>query len=222
MYQKLFPARFPYAAAIFDLDGTLLDSMWVWHQVDVEFFAARGLALPEDYADEIGAMTFREIAEYTIARFALPESPEKLMAEWNERSFRHYRDDVGLKPGAREYLAALRARGVALGVSTSLTTHVLAAVLSSNGIIDWFGALTSADEVTRGKAYPDIYLLTAQKLGRVPPAECLVFDDIQKSLHGIRAAGMACCAVREPLSRQNWDEMARFADYHILSFEELL
>ena len=212
----LFP---PHRAAIFDLDGTLLDSMWVWHAVDREFFATRGMEVPEDYAREIQSLTFRETAEYTIARFGLPESPEALMAQWNEMSFRHYRDDVRLKPGAREYLEALRARGVKLGVATNLTTHVAKAVLESNGVLGWFEALTSADEAPRGKSFPDIWLLAARRLG-VEPRLCVAYDDVAKSLLGMRAAGVTACAVREPDMPQDWEGMKKEFDFFIESFED--
>jgi len=210
----LFP---PHKAAIFDLDGTLLDSMWVWHAVDREFFAARGMEVPADYAEKIQSLTFCETAEYTVKSYGLPERPEDLMALWNEMSFRQYRDHVKLKPGAREYLEALRARGVKLGVATNLTTHVARAVLESNGVLDWFAALTSADEVPRGKGFPDIYLLAARKLG-VEPHLCMAFDDVAKSLLGMRAAGMTACAVREPDMPQEWEAMKRDFDYYIEDF----
>ena len=210
-----------YKAAIFDLDGTLLDSMWVWHAVDRAFFAARGMALPADYAENIQSLTFRETAEYTVARFALPERPEQLMALWNEMSFAQYRDHVRLKPGAKEYLAALRAKRIKLGVATNLTAHMAEAVLKSNGVLDWFEALTSADEVPRGKQFPDIWLLAARKLG-VEPSLCVAYDDVAKALLGMRAAGMAACAVREPDMPQDWEGMKRDFDYWIERFEDLL
>ncbi|MCL2299296.1 MAG: HAD family phosphatase [Firmicutes bacterium] len=211
----LFP---PHRAAVFDLDGTLLDSMWVWRAVDREFFALRGMELPGDYAEGLQALTFRETAEYTIARFGLPETPEALMAQWNEMSFRQYRDRVRLKPGAKAYLQALRSRGVKLGVATNLTTHVARAVLESNGVLDWFAALTSADEAPRGKSFPDIWLLAARRLG-AEPRLCVAYDDVAKSLQGIRAAGMTACAVREPDMPQDWEAMKRDFDCYIESFE---
>ena len=210
-----------HKAAIFDLDGTLLDSMWVWHEVDRLFFAERGMEVPGDYAQALQSLTFRETAEYTIERFALPESPEAIMAQWNEMSFEQYRDHVRLKPGAREYLEALRARGIKLGVATNLTTHVARAVLESNGVLDWFEALTSADEVPRGKQFPDIWLLAAQKLG-VESGLCVAYDDVPKSLLGIHAAGMAACAMREPDMPQDWEGMKRDFDFFIESFEDMV
>ena len=71
-------------AAIFDLDGTLLDSMGVWDQVDIDFLTKRGIEVPADYMGKVAAMQFRQIAEYTIARFGLPDTPEALMQEWDD------------------------------------------------------------------------------------------------------------------------------------------
>ena len=210
----LFP---PHTAAIFDLDGTLLDSMWVWHAVDRDFFAERGMEVPADYADALQSLTFLETAKYTVERFGLADSPEALMAQWNEMSFRQYRDHVRLKPGAREYLEALRARGVKLGVATSLTTHIARAALQSNGVLDWFESLTSADEVPRGKQFPDIYLLAARKLG-IEPRLCVAYDDVARALQGMRAAGMTACAVREAGMPQGWESMKRDFDCWIEDF----
>lgn len=215
MLLELFP---PHRAAIFDLDGTLLDSLWVWQKVDEEFFARRALPLPGDYVTCIASMTFRETAGYTIARFGLRETPGAVMAEWNELSFRHYSEDVRLKPGARDFLGRLRERGIKLGVATSLTQSFIRAVLESNGIYGWFGALVSADEVARGKSFPDIYLLAAERLG-VEPSACVAFEDIAKGLMGIRAAGMTACAVWEPASGQDWAEMRALADAAIRGWE---
>ena len=209
-----------YDAAIFDLDGTLLDSMWVWEAVDRAFFAARNMQMPDDYVQSILSLTFRETAEYTIARFGLDEPVEAIMDEWNRMSFALYRDNVKLKPGAREYLEFLRARGVKLGVATAQTIPLMRIVLQSNGVLEMFDALASTDEVSRGKAFPDVYLLAARKLG-VEPGKCIVFEDVLKTLPGIRAAGMAACAVWDSSSANDWHEMVCRFDQHIKSFEEL-
>ena len=97
--------------AIFDLDGTLLDSMGVWDQVDVDFLAKRGFEVPDDYMQKVAAMQFRQIAEYTIARFNLSDTPEALMEEWDHMARVMYSTVVEAKPHAREYLAMLKARG---------------------------------------------------------------------------------------------------------------
>ena len=88
--------------AIFDLDGTLLDSMGVWDQVDVDFLAKRGIEVPDDYMQKVAAMQFRQIAEYTIARFGLSDTPEALMEEWDHMARVMYATVVEAKPYARD------------------------------------------------------------------------------------------------------------------------
>ena len=94
--------------AIFDLDGTLLDSMGVWDQVDVDFLAKRGIEVPDDYMQKVAAMQFRQIAEYTIARFGLSDTPEALMEEWDHMARVMYATVVEAKPYARRGSASSR------------------------------------------------------------------------------------------------------------------
>ena len=107
-------------AAIFDLDGTLLDSMYVWHAVDERFFAERGLTLTPDYAKAIAGMSYRETALYTKKRYGLTEPWEEIVQIWTRMAEREYRENVRLKPGAEAYLRALKARGVRLAVATAM------------------------------------------------------------------------------------------------------
>ena len=106
-------------AAFFDLDGTLLDSMGMWAEIDRRSLGRRGIAVPEDYQKAVSVMRIHEAARYTVERFGLPEDPQDLEREWMDMARREYAHNVPLKPGAREYLNALRAQGVRLGVLTS-------------------------------------------------------------------------------------------------------
>ena len=103
--------KFPFDAAIFDLDGTLLDSMYVWKRVDEIFFENMGMECPADYGPALAGKSYRESAEYTIERFGLTESWEEIVRGWTELAHREYAENVGLKPGAREYLTLLRRSG---------------------------------------------------------------------------------------------------------------
>lgn len=99
-----------YPGMILDLDGTLLDSMEVWGRIDKEFLADYGIDVPPDYMEACGAMSFRETAEYTIARFSLPAKPEDLMNRWLDMAREEYAFHVQLLPGARELLENCTAR----------------------------------------------------------------------------------------------------------------
>lgn len=151
-----------YKAYIFDLDGTLLDSMGVWDQIDIDFFAKRGIAFPPDYADSISSMTFNEAAAYTIERFALPGSVDDLMREWNDMAAYAYSHAVQMKPHAKEYLTALRDSGAKLAIATSLFAGLCDLALRNNGIDALFDVICNTAETEHGKSQPDIFLLTAK------------------------------------------------------------
>ena len=206
--------------AIFDLDGTLLDSMWLWKRIDEEFLARRGKTVPEDYLAAVTPLGFRETAEYTIARFGLSERPEDLMAEWTEMAGKAYREEITLKPGAREYLQRLRVQGVRLAAATAMIPEFCAPVLERNGIRDWFDAVVFLHEAQRGKGFPDVYLLAAERIG-ILPRECAVFEDIPEAIRGAKAGGFLTCGVYDPASEAIQDALRREADLYLRSFADL-
>ncbi len=207
--------------AIFDLDGTLLDSMWVWDRVDEEFLGARGFAVPTDYAKAISAMGFVETAEYTINRFSLKESVESVIQEWNKMAERTYHDEVATKPFAGELLREMKDRGMKLGVATSSYGTLFYPCLKRNGIHQFFDAFTETSEVPRGKGFPDVYIKAAEKLG-CQPAQCVVFEDIPEGIAAARAGGFFTVAVYDDRSKEEWEEICRRADFSIRSFGEFL
>jgi len=208
-----------YKAYIFDLDGTLLDSMGVWSQVDADFLAKRGIAIPPDYMDAISSMTFYEAAIYTIKRFSLTDSVEDLKREWNEMAAYAYGHTVKLKPYAKEYLITLREHGAKLAVATSLSAELCAPVLRNNGIDNFFDVIYRTDEAGHGKTRPDVFLLTAQKID-VPVQDCLVFEDILAAVKSAKSAGMSVCAVYDKTSENDWEQIKTVADYTIFDFQE--
>ena len=139
-------------AAIFDLDGTLLDSMGVWDQVDIDFLNKRGIEVPPDYMTKVSAMQFRQIAEYTIARFGLTDTPEELMQEWDDMASVAYSTTVEAKPGALDYLRDLKDSGVKLGVATSLPPRLREPALRHVGMFDLFNDIVSVDDANEGPA----------------------------------------------------------------------
>lgn len=210
-----------FDGAIFDLDGTLLDSMWVWSKVDETFLSRRGLPVELDYLKAISCKSFREAAAYTVKRFGLAETADALMAEWETLAWEAYSKSVPLKPGAREYLRLLRARGVRLGIATSCIPRLAAAALSHNGIGKWFDTVVYTSEVNRGKEFPDVYLLAAKRLG-LPPGRCVVFEDLAAPLAGAKAGGFQTCGVDDAHAAQDKAGIRETADRFIKDFTELL
>lgn len=209
-----------YKAAIFDLDGTLLDSMGIWAQIDADFLQKRGLSIPDDYIRAVTPLGFQEAAEYTIRRFDLKESPEELLREWKSMCRDAYAHTVRLKPHAEGYLIRLKQAGIKLGIATALSEDLYRPALERNGILHLFDSFVSLADVKRGKEFPDIYLLAAERLG-VPPFLCMVFEDILSGILAAASGGFQTCGVYDPCSKSEWERICEAADLTINSFESL-
>lgn len=206
--------------AIFDLDGTLLDSMGVWDRIDEEFLAKRGIAVPDDYMAKVSAMQFMEIAEYTIERFGLRDTPEELVAEWNGMAKRMYAQVVEPKPHAVEYLRALKASGARLAVATTMLPDLRAQALAHAGMADLFDAVVGVDDAgDRGKEHPDVYLLAARRVG-VDPARCTVFEDLLAGMRSAKSVGMQVWAVHDDSSDRDWERICALADGVLFDFAD--
>jgi beta-phosphoglucomutase-like phosphatase (HAD superfamily) len=201
-------------AFIFDLDGTLLDSMDVWGKIDIDFLQKRGITVPSDYMDAISSMSFTECAAYTINRFNLPDSIDNLMREWTDMAAYAYGHTVLMKPYVKEYLSTLREHGAKLAIATSLSAELYEPALRGQGIYDWFHVICNSDEVGCGKSRPDVFLLAAKKLG-VPPCDCVVFEDILAAVKTAKSAGMKVCGVYDSAAANDWEQIKETADYAI-------
>lgn len=208
-------------AVIFDLDGTLVDSTYVWNKIDIDFLAKRGFEVPADYSQAIKTMHFETAAEYTISRFHLSESVDEIVKIWLDMAVNEYTHNVKLKDGAKELLKRLKILDTKIGIATSSKPLLTEPVLKNNGIYDYFDTICCTSQVGKDKRHPDIYLFTAEKLD-VKPEECVVFEDIVDGINGAKLAGMKTIAVYDKSSEEDCETLKSLADEYILSFSELL
>ncbi len=207
-----------FEAAIFDLDGTLLDSMDVWEQIDIAFLKKRNLLVPADYVTEICARSFEEAAQYTIDLFGLAESVGDIIDEWNNMAAYEYAHNIKLLPYALDYLLHLKANGIKLAVATGLPRELFLPCLENNSVLGLFDTLCSTDEVGRGKEFPDVFELAARRLQAVPQ-RCIVFDDVLPAIKSAKQANMIACGVYNKYSAIHRREIERLADYYVLDFK---
>ena len=206
--------------AIFDLDGTLFDSMQVWAKIDALFFAKRNMQEPPDYQSVIKHLNLPDAARYTRARFSLPDSEEDIIKEWTSDVALSYQNDVILKPYAKEFLLLLKERGVKSGVATSSTARLYLPVFERCGIARLFETVVTTEQ-TKPKTFPDVYVETARRLG-VSPHECAVFEDILTGIESATSAGFYVVAVQDDSSLGDEHALRALADEYIVSFSELL
>ncbi len=175
---------------IFDLDGTLVDSMGVWAKIDSDYLTDLGLEVPKNLKEEITHLGFKEVAKYFKKRFNIASSEEEIMKTWHDMAYVEYKNNIKLKSGAREFLEQLKESNIKIGLATSNSYPLLEVCLKSNDIFHLFDSITITGEVPRGKDFPDVYLLVAERLG-LEPNECAVFEDIlPKQLKELLVFGM--------------------------------
>ncbi len=210
-----------FKGAIFDLDGTLLDSMHIWHDVDVEFFRRRNLPLTTDYIDIIKNMHLPAAAVYTKEKYNIKESADQIVEEWLQLCRDAYLSKVSLKSGVYDYLKKLHNKGVKMAFATASEKVVCEQTLKNHGIFDFFTDSAYVSEINVGKTEPDIYLLASKRIG-VEPHECIVFEDIIEGIRSANKANFITCGVFDKSSAGDEDEIRSIADYYIKSFDELL
>ena len=208
-------------ACLFDMDGTLIDSMGLWKQIDREFFAKYNKELPEDYQKKIEGLNMYKTAVYTKENYGFDISVEAMIDEWNEMAKIAYGKEIKFKPYAYEALLLLKEKGIKLGVATSNSGYLFYSFANANNLMDIIETAVVSEDVKNGKPEPECYLTVAERLN-VKPQNCLVFEDILVGLTAGKKADMKLCAVQDSYSYNQWDEKIAFSDYHIEDYKELI
>lgn len=218
---KLKKLSSDFSTVIFDLDGTIVDSMWMWTDIDIEYLARFDKPFYPQIQRDIEGMSIEETALYFQSELNVPRSTEEMIQDWVDMSLKKYRDEVRLKPYAREFISFLRSEGIKTGIATSNAIPMVEACLKSNGIYEMFDKIVSSSHVKRGKPHPDVYLHTADLLDSASE-ECIVFEDIPAGIIAGNAAGMETVAVYDKFSEGLTEEKMKLANLYIRDFGELL
>ena len=208
-------------AVLFDLDGTLVESMSMWGDIDVDYLKKFHKPVPEGLQKAIEGLSMYQTAVYFKENFAIEDSLEEIMDEWNRMAYEKYTTEIPLKPGARAFLNGLKDKNIPCGIATSNSRILTEAILKSHQVENYFSVMVTGDEITNGKPDPEVYLEAAKKMG-VAPEHCLVFEDIPFGIIAGKRAGMTVCAVEDAYSMKDMEEKIRLADFYIKSYEELL
>lgn len=200
------------------MDGTLIDSMGYWQRLASEYLFSRGVTpaqIPADLPERIKAVTVTGAAALFIDLFGFSGTPESIAAEINALMDEHYRRDIPLKPGVKEYLASLRQRGVQMCVASATAAPLMEACLTRLGVRQEFAFLLSCEEVGAGKNSPEVYLQSAARLGCVP-TEAAVFEDALFAAQTAKKAGFYVVGVYDETAKASWEDISRLADETIL------
>ena len=196
--------------AIFDMDGTLLDSMQVWENAGEDYLRTLGCVPEEGVGELMKSMSLQQAALYCRERYALPLSVEEIMAGVNGRVERFYRQEARLKPGALDFLRTLSQRGVRMCLATATDLHLVEAALDRCGVRTYFSALFTCTQVGSGKDEPHIYRAALRHLG-TGRADTLVFEDALYAARTAKGDGFVTVGVADAYEK-NEGELERLSD----------
>lgn len=208
-----------FAAAIFDMDGLLIDSEPFWQEAEGAVFGALGVPLTREMCYQTVGMRIEEAVAYWRARYPWDgPSDDEVAADVVRRVTALVHERGAALPGVRQAIEMLAGRGVPLAVATS-SPHALAeTVLERLQLRAYFAAVCSAEHQPEGKPHPGVFLAAAAQLG-VDPARCVAFEDSGAGVLSAQAAGMYVVAV--PFHAWRDDERIQQADIVLSSLEDL-
>lgn len=206
--------------AVFDMDGTLVDSMGCWVNLWREYLCLKGVEpVPDDMLPRIKAMTMTESAALFIQEFAIAGTPESVAKEMNDLMGEHYKQDIPLKPGIKGYLDRLNGMGVRMCVVSATAEYLVKECLSRCGIDKYFDFVLSCEETGLGKHMPDIYLMAAQRLG-AKPRDTAVYEDALYAARTAKAAGFYLIGVKDDAISRNWEEICAISHETVTDWQK--
>ena len=216
-----------FKAVLFDLDGTLIHSSWVWPKIAEIYLAQYGLQIPENL-DGLEGKSFTEIAQYFKTHFQIPQTIDEIKTTWNEMGEALYTTQMTLKDDVIVFLELLSKLGLKMGIATSNSIEMTEKALTYLQVRKYFDVICTSCMVKIGKPHPAIYLETAHRLG-VMPEECLVLEDMPNGVRAAKVAGMTVWVIRDTTKEETVNILktladAYFEDYSAVktAFEKLL
>lgn len=200
--------------AIFDMDGTLIDSMPAWNRLGGDYLRSKGIEPPANWRSEIAPMTMLECGQYA-SRLGVPGTPGEIADELNEWMARQYRETIPAREGVRKYLRLCREAGIQMCVATATNRVLAEKCLRRLELWDFFAFLVSCEDIGKTKTSPDIYLLAARELGATP-GEIVVYEDVLYPAETAKKAGFPVVGVYDPASgEENAEALRQYCDAFI-------
>ena len=196
------------------LDGTLIDSMSIWHQIDIDFFHENGLTLPEGLSEQVAKMSIDEWAAFFVENYVPDLTPEAVIRRIEAMAAAHYRETIPMKPYVPELLDALDAAGIPHGICTATYRSSADAVLRRLGLLERMQFVLTGEDFPDGKSTPEMYR-TAQRMLGAAPEQILVVEDALHCIEMAKSCGFCVAAVYDPcIPDAEWARACEIADLH--------
>ncbi|WP_165043343.1 HAD family phosphatase [Adlercreutzia sp. ZJ138] len=211
------PAEF---GCVFDCDGTLIDSMVAWREVEDELARLAGVKLTKEQTDLITTLTLPEVGDFFHDQLGVGNSPQDVLDLVDEFMADFYSNRAKPRPGALEFVQVLAARGVPMAVASSTPSALLRAGIEHAGFAPYMRAVVSVDDVGHSKREPHVYDCARESLGT--PRHCTFgFEDAAYALDTLRTAGYRTVGVYDCDLSGTYEQLLSAADRTVRSFHEL-
>lgn len=208
-------------SAIFDMDGTLVDSMYMWAHAGTGFFRDLGFNITQEVEDKMRVMSLYQTCEMCVQELGATQTADELLAGMWDKMGAFYRNEVELKPGVLAYLDKLQADGVDMYIATATDRPLVQLALDRTGIGHYFKGLITCAEAGKGKSDPKIFLDALSQLGG-DIASAVVYEDSLVAIQAAKAAGFQVVGIYDVVAAMHQTEIQSLVDVYIQSFEELV
>ena len=206
---------------LFDLDGTIIDSMTNWPNAMIRVMDEAGLKYPEDVVNIMTPLGYKGCAEYFISLGHPEKDPDVIVEVIYSYLTEDYSEKILVKPYVREMLKTLNEKGIKTYALTASPHKMVDPCLARNGVAHMFEAVWSTDDLSRKKSDPEIYREVARRIGAAPE-EIEFYDDNVIALRTAQSVGFKVIGVYDPATAKYREEIESFADGYVDSFSEML
>ena len=191
---------------IFDVDGTLLDSMPMWARLDIEYLESMGITPEPNFHNEVKMMTMLDASKYIKQKFGVDKDAEIIAKEIEDIAYKYYEDVLLIKENSKELLVELKNRGYKMYVATANEYDMCGAALKRNKVMELFDGLVTCSMTGYSKERPDVYLLACEKMG-LSVEDTVIFEDSCFAINTALKAGFTVVGVYDKAEEENWDRI---------------
>ena len=206
---------------LFDLDGTILDSLEIWNDIDLLFFKNHNLIMGEDYHIAIAPLTLEETATYTKNTYKLDIDEEQIMKEWSDLAIKEYAENVNLKKGVKEFLDYLKNKNVHLAIATSCNEEMFKPCLERYGIVSYFEHFYTSQNLKINKSNTNFFKEILNEY-KIEPDQILFFEDSLASMKCAKSLGFNVVAVMDKKWEKQKEEIIASSDNKIEDFSQFI
>lgn len=200
---------------IFDMDGTLIDSMPMWRNLDLEYLGQYGITPGKEFHHTVATMTLMDASAYIQTQFQIPKTAQEIYDDFQTMVLEQYRNQIPLKSYVYELVTQLKKDGYRIAVATANEIHLSELVLERTGLMDVVDTIVSCTMAGASKETPDVYYLAAKNM-QTAPELCVVFEDSLRAMITAKKAGFTTVAVYDSVAADSWTEICSLTDGQVV------